>query len=93
MISGLTGYMQSGPVPPLAISRLAAKNLKVMRPTLFNFISTRREFEDYSADLFDHIIKDKLNVRIHEVYPLSEVQRAHSDLEGRKTTGKLLMKP
>jgi NADPH2:quinone reductase len=77
----------------LTISRLAPKNLKVLRPTLFNYIFTRKEFEDYSADLFDHIIKDKLNVRIHEVYPLSEVQRAHLDLEGRKTTGKLLMKP
>lgn len=77
----------------MTISRLSPKNLKVLRPTLFNYIVTRKEFEDYTADLFDHIIKDKLNVRIHEVYPLSDVQRAHSDLEGRKTTGKLLMKP
>ncbi|KAM3069496.1 NADPH:quinone reductase [Clarireedia jacksonii] len=68
-------------------------NLKVMRPTLFSFIQTREEFEGYVAELFDFIIKDKLNVRIHEIYPLQEVARAHSDLEGRKTTGKLLLKP
>jgi NADPH2:quinone reductase len=85
--------MQSGVVPPFSISKLSAKNLKVMRPTLFNFIATREEFEHWSAELFDFIIKDKLNVRIHEIYPLAEVARAHTDLEGRKTTGKLLLKP
>ncbi|TVY84630.1 putative quinone oxidoreductase [Lachnellula suecica] len=83
----------SGPVPPLAITKLSAKNLKVIRPTLFNYIYTREEFETYCAELFDFIIKDKLNVRIHETYPLQEVARAHTDLEGRKTTGKLLLKP
>ena len=37
--------------------------------------------------------REKLDVRVHEVYPLSEVARAHEDLEGRKTTGKLLLDP
>ena len=63
------------------------------RPTLFNSIYMREEYEAYSAELFDFIIKDKLNVRIHETYTLSEIARAHTDLEGRKTTGKLLLKP
>jgi len=83
----------SGAVPPFAISRLTAKNIKVLRPTLFNYITTREEYERYTAELFDFIIKDKLNVRIHEIYPLSEIKRAHEDLEGRRTTGKLLLKP
>jgi len=83
----------SGAVPPFSISRLSAKNIKVLRPTFFNYIYTREEFERYTAELFDFIIKDKLNVRIHEIYPLSEVKRAHEDLEGRRTTGKLLLKP
>lgn len=83
----------SGPVPPLTISRLSAKNLKVARPTLFGYIATRQEFEKYTSELFDFIIKDKLNVRIHEVYPLEDIKKAHQDLEGRKTTGKLLLKP
>ncbi|TVY91587.1 putative quinone oxidoreductase, partial [Lachnellula willkommii] len=83
----------SGAVPPFSISRLTAKNIKVTRPTLFNSIATREEYEGYSAELFDFIIKDKLNVRIHETYPLSDIARAHTDLEGRKTTGKLLLKP
>lgn len=67
--------------------------MKILRPTLFNYIATREEFEKYTAELFGFIIKSKLNVRIHETYPLAEVARAHTDLESRKTTGKLLLKP
>jgi len=83
----------SGAVPPLAIARLSAKNVRLMRPTLFNFIATREEFEGYTRELLDFIIKDKMDVRIHETYALSDVARAHQDLEGRKTTGKLLLDP
>ena len=83
----------SGAVPPLAIARLSAKNARLMRPTLFGFISTRDEFEGYTRELLDFIIKDKMDVRIHETYALSDVARAHQDLEGRKTTGKLLLNP
>jgi NADPH2:quinone reductase len=83
----------SGAVPPLTISRLSAKNVKILRPTLFNYISTREEFERYTGELFDFITKHNFNVRIHETYPLADVARAHTDLEGRKTTGKLLLKP
>jgi NADPH2:quinone reductase len=64
-----------------------------LRPTLFNYIYTREEYEKYCAELFDFIIKDKINVRIHETYPLKDIARAHTDIEGRKTTGKLLLKP
>ncbi|KAI9649881.1 NADPH:quinone reductase [Ciborinia camelliae] len=90
----------SGAVPPFPISRLAAKNLKVLRPTLFGYIATRAEFEAYTSEfeaytseLFDFITRgDRLNVRIHEVYPLREVRRAHADIEGRATMGKLLLR-
>ena len=77
----------------MTISRLSAKNIKVLRPTLFNYIATREEFESYTAELFDFIVKDKLNVRIHKTYDLKDIKQAHLDLEGRKTTGKLLLKP
>jgi NADPH2:quinone reductase len=83
----------SGAVPPLAIARLSAKNVRLMRPTLFNFLVTREEFEGYTQELFDFIVKDKMDVRIHETYALSDVARAHGDLEGRRTTGKLLLDP
>ncbi|KAK0921705.1 NADPH:quinone reductase [Friedmanniomyces endolithicus] len=83
----------SGAVPPVTIARLSAKNARLMRPTLFNYIATREEFEHYVDELMDFVTKDKLDVRIHETYALSDVARAHNDLEGRKTTGKLLLDP
>ncbi|KAI1645640.1 NAD(P)-binding protein [Daldinia loculata] len=83
----------SGPVPPLTIARLSAKNARLLRPTLFNYVATREELEYYTNELFGFITGGKINVHIHEVYPLSEVARAHGDLEGRKSTGKLLLDP
>ena len=81
----------SGAVPPVTIARLSPKNARLMRPTLFGYIATREEFEHYTNELFDFVLKDKMDVRIHKVYPLSEVAQAHKDLEGRATTGKLLL--
>ena len=83
----------SGAVPPLAIARLSAKNARLMRPTLFNYISTREEFEKYTNELFDFVLKEKMDVKIHETYPLSEAKRAQEDLQGRVSTGKLLLDP
>jgi NADPH2:quinone reductase len=74
-------------------SRLSGKNIKLVRPTLFNYIYTREELLEYSKELWDIITKDKLNVKIHDVYPLEDVVRATKDIESRKTTGKLLLKP
>ena len=73
--------------------RLSAKNAKVTRPTLNNSIITREEFEHYANGLFRMMIHDKFQTRIHETYPLKDVARAQDDLEGRRTTGKLLLKP
>ena len=84
--------MQSGPVPPVDVLRLGAKNVKLMRPVLFGYIATDEERYAYTKELFDLIAAGKVNVKVHEVYPLEEVARAHTDLESRKTTGKLLLK-
>lgn len=73
--------------------RLSAKNVKLLRTTLFNYIATRDEFQQYAKELWGFIEKDGLNVKIHDVYPLEDVKRATDDIEGRKTTGKLLLKP
>ena len=77
----------------MSILRLSAKNVKLLRPTLYGYITTREEFINYSEELFEILVKEKLDVNIHKVYPLSEVGTAHTDLEGRKTTGKLLLDP
>ncbi len=65
----------------------------VTRPTLVNYIATREELVARSDAVFSMISAGKLKLRIEHTYPLAEVQRAHRDLEARKTTGKLLLIP
>lgn len=79
-------------MPPFDILRLGAKNVKLLRPVLFGYIATREELETYSKELFGLISSGKIKVKVHEEYPLKDVARAHADLEGRKTTGKLVLK-
>lgn len=83
----------SGPVPPFPVARLSAKNISVMRPTLMNYTYTREEFEHYANELFQLVKSGDLKIRIHNIYELEDVVQAHKDLEARKTTGKLLLKP
>lgn len=82
----------SGPIPPLNLVRLAGKNVKLTWATVYNYITTREEFEDLVEDTLEYLEKGQLKVAIHKVYPVEDVQQAHLDLEGRKTTGKLLLK-
>ncbi len=84
----------SGAVSPFDPMVLAQKgSLYVTRPTLVAYISTRDELVARSAAVFAMIAAGKLKLRIEHIYPLTEVQRAHRDLEARKTTGKLLLIP
>ncbi len=93
------GYMvlfggSSGAVPPFDLIALSRKgSLYVTRPTLADYIKTREELEQRAADVLGMIVSGKLKLRIEHRYPLREVQQAHRDLEGRKTTGKLLLLP
>jgi NADPH:quinone reductase len=84
----------SGAVPPFDLIALSQKgSLYVTRPTLVNYIASREELLSRSAAVFAMIASGKLKLRIAHTYPLAEAQRAHRDLEGRKTTGKLLLLP
>jgi NADPH2:quinone reductase len=84
----------SGAVPPFDLVTLAHKgSLYVTRPTLFAYMATREELVARSSAVFGMIAAGKLKLRIEHTYPLAEAQRAHRDLEGRKTTGKLLLIP
>src|SRR5205807_1872974 len=84
----------SGAVPPFdPIVLLQKGSLYVTRPTLLNYIATREELVARSGAVFGMIAAGKLKLRVEHRYPLAEVQRAHRDLEGRKTTGKLLLIP
>jgi NADPH:quinone reductase len=84
----------SGPVTPLDPGLLAAKgSLILTRPTLGNFAATRDELAWRAGDVLGWIEAGKLNIRIEKAYQLAEAPQAHRDLEGRKTSGKLLLLP
>jgi len=84
----------SGAVPPFDLMVLAQKgSLYVTRPTLVAYIAMREELLARAGAVFAMIAAGKLKLRIEHIYPLAEVQRAHRDLEARKTTGKLLVIP
>jgi NADPH2:quinone reductase len=84
----------SGPVPPFDPIILSQKgSLFLTRPSLTHYIATREELEQRAGDIFHWISEGKLKLRIEHVYKLEQAQQAHRDLEGRKTTGKLLLIP
>jgi NADPH2:quinone reductase len=84
----------SGAVPPLDLILLSTKgSLFLTRPTLGHYTATRDELVSRADAVFGMIAAGKLKLRIEHTYPLAEAQRAHRDLEGRKTTGKLLLLP
>jgi NADPH2:quinone reductase len=84
----------SGAVPPFDLIALSTKgSLFLTRPTLHNYIASREELVARSAAVFGMIAAGKLKLRIEHTYSLAEARRAHQELEGRKTTGKLLLIP
>jgi len=84
----------SGAVPPFDLIKLSQKgSLYVTRPTLGHYITTRDELEWRAGDVLNWIVSGDLKLRIHKVYPLTDAAQAHRDLEGRLTTGKLLLVP
>ena len=84
----------SGPVPAFSPLLLAQKgSLFLTRPTLANYTSTTEELHWRAGDVLEWVASGKLKTRIHRTYPLSEAAQAHQDLEGRATSGKLLLVP
>ena len=84
----------SGAAPSLDPIVLTQKgSLFLTRPSLNQYIATRAELEARANALFEMIAAKKLTLRIEHIYRLDEAQQAHRDLEGRKTTGKLLLIP
>jgi NADPH:quinone reductase len=84
----------SGPVPPFELQRLAGSgSLFITRPTMIHYIASRDELLWRTGDLFTWIREGRLSVLIGGTYPLADAARAHGDLAGRRTTGKLLLLP
>jgi NADPH2:quinone reductase len=84
----------SGAVPPFDLIQLSGKgSLFVTRPTLWHYIGTRAELEWRAGDVLGWAAKGELKLRTEHLYPLAEAAQAQSDLEARKTTGKILLEP
>ncbi|RMI30421.1 quinone oxidoreductase family protein [Nocardia stercoris] len=84
----------SGPVPPFDPQRLnSAGSLFLTRPTLAHYTRTRDELLWRADDIFDAIADGTLTVRVGATYPLANAARAHRDLEGRATTGSIVLLP
>lgn len=84
----------SGPVPPVDPQRLnAAGSVYLTRPSTGSYLLDRAELDWRAADLFGAIASGELNVRIGGRYKLEEAAQAHTDLQSRRTTGKLLLLP
>ncbi|MCP2247437.1 quinone oxidoreductase family protein [Lentzea aerocolonigenes] len=84
----------SGPVPPVDPQRLnQAGSVYLTRPSTGAYLLDRAEFEWRASDLFAAIADGTLSLRIGGRYKLEEAAQAHTDLQSRKTTGKLLLLP
>jgi NADPH2:quinone reductase len=84
----------SGAVPPVDAQVLAQKgSLFLTRPTLVNYIASREELQQRAGDLFNWIAAGKLRLRMEFEFPLADAAKAHEALQGRKTTGKVLLIP
>jgi NADPH:quinone reductase len=84
----------SGPVAPLDLQLLNANgSLFVTRPSLNHHIASREELVQRSGDVLGWIRDGKLKLRVETTFPLDKAGEAHRALEGRKTTGKVLLIP
>ena len=84
----------SGPVAPVNLGILSTKgSLYVTRPTLATHIASRADLVERSNDLFEVVKSGKVKIETTKRYKLADAQQAHRDLEGRKTTGSIVLQP
>jgi NADPH:quinone reductase len=84
----------SGPVPPVDPQRLnSAGSVFLTRPKLADYVQTPEELQWRAGEVFGGILAGSLQIIIGGQYPLADAAQAHRDLEGRRTTGKLLLLP
>ena len=85
----------SGPVGPFDAQVLSQRgSLYLTRPSLFNgYIADRKELLSRAGDVLGWVREGRLKIRIGHEYPLARAAEAHRDLEGRRTTGKVLLVP
>jgi NADPH:quinone reductase len=82
----------SGFVPPFNLTDLSKRgSLFVTRTSMNHYVATREEYLQRANELFDWVADGSVVPRIREIYPLARAAAAHQALEGRETTGKLLI--
>jgi len=84
----------SGPVDDFNIGILGQKgSLFATRPSLFAYVSTRKDLLETAQDLFDVVEQGHVKITISQTYDLKDAAQAHMDLEARKTTGSTILIP
>ncbi len=82
----------SGPVPPFEMGILAQKgSLYATRPTLFTHVATRRGLIETANDLIEMVSSGRVKINVSKTYPMADAAEAHRDLEGRATTGSIVL--
>ena len=83
----------SGAVPPVPLKALAPGAYFLTRPSVFQYTATREELLATANELFDVLKSDVVKIDVGAKYALADAKQAHNDLEGRKTTGSVILKP
>jgi NADPH2:quinone reductase len=84
----------SGPIGPFDAGVLAARgSLFLTRPTLMTYTANREDLLASAGELFDVVMSGAVKIEVKQTYPLSDVARAHRDLEARRTTGSTVLIP
>jgi len=84
----------SGAVPPFDLILLSGKgSLYITRPSLWHYLATRDELEGRAGDVLRWVKSGDLKLRMEHVYALEDAAQAQSDMENRRTTGKILLEP
>ena len=84
----------SGPVPPFDLIHLSQKgSLFVTRPTLWHYVATRQELEWRAGEVLDEVKNGELKLRMEHMFQLDEAGKAQTEMEERRTTGKILLEP
>ncbi len=84
----------SGKVPPFELGLLSAKgSLFITRPTLNTYVAKRADLLASANELFEVVKSGAVKIELRQTYKLADIQKAHNDLEGRKTTGSTVILP
>ena len=85
--------VSSGTPDPVPLSALTVKSLFLTWTSLMHYATTRDEILETAAEVFANVASGVLRVRVNHTYPLSQAAQAHADLEGRKTSGSVVLIP